>query len=129
MSSRLLWFAVAGGAGFLVDGGVLTGLIWLGCDPRPARLLSFLAAMVTTWLINRTHTFADRSGRPTLREFLRYAAASMFASSVNLGVYFALVSWGGPFRIWPVLALAIATGLAMVINFLSYLKVVFAPKP
>ena len=128
ISSRLIWFLVAGTVGFLVDAGILQGLVWIGVDPRPARLASFLAAMTATWLINRSRTFGDRAGPPSILEFLRYTAASTAAAIINLGVYMALVTWGTPFSTYPVLALAIATTLAMGVNFWSYLKVVFAPR-
>jgi putative flippase GtrA len=128
LSSRVLWFAIAGGTGFLVDAGILSVLVWTGLDARPARLVSFAAALTTTWLVNRSMAFGDRAGPPTVAEFLRYAAASMAAAIVNLGLFMGLVTWGGPFAAWPVLALAIATAISMSLNFLSYLKVVFKPK-
>lgn len=127
-AARVMWFAVAGGAGFLIDAGVLSLLGQAGLDPRAARLVSFSAALVTTWLVNRSLAFGDRSGAPTLAEFLRYAAASAAAAIVNLAVFMGLVTWGGPFATWPVLALAIATALSMALNFTSYLKVVFRPR-
>src|SRR3954453_12927669 len=129
LSSRLARFLVAGAVGFVVDVGILTGLVWLGADPRPGRLASFLAAMTVTWLINRSTTFGDRVGTPTFAEFLRYGAASAVAAIINLGVYMGLVTWGEPFRTWPVLAVTIATALSMAVNFWSYLKLVFAPRP
>jgi putative flippase GtrA len=128
LSARVVRFLIAGAVGFVVDVGILTALVWLGADPRPARLASFLAAMTVTWLINRSTTFGDRAGAPTLSEFLRYATASAVAAIINLGVYMGLVTWGEPFRSWPVLAVTIATALSMAVNFWSYLKVVFAPK-
>ena len=129
LSSRIGWFVVAGGIGFLVDAGVLSLLVHLGAESRLARLASFSIALVVTWLVNRSRTFADRAGRASLREFAQYAVASALAASVNLGVYMVLVTWSDPFRAHPVLALAVATAVSMSVNFWSYLKVVFAPKP
>jgi putative flippase GtrA len=123
---RVLWFGMAGGAGFIVDAGLLMLLIAAGAGPRFGRLVSFVAALVTTWLINRSRTFADRAGPPSLAEFGRYAAASSVAALLNLLVYMALVTWVEDFRQWPVLALAVATALSMSVNFLSYLSLVFA---
>jgi putative flippase GtrA len=125
---RVTWFIVAGLIGFLVDAGVLSILIWLGSGPRGGRLISFVSAMATTWLVNRSRTFADRAGPPSLREFAHYATASSLSAAVNLGVYMALVSWAGPFRARPVLALAVSTVAAMALNFWSYWKVVFAER-
>jgi putative flippase GtrA len=129
LSSRIGWFLVAGSTGFCVDAAVLTGLIALGAGPRAGRLVSFLVAMVATWLINRTRTFGDRAGPPSLAEFGRYALASSLAAAINLALYMGLVTLGGVFERWPVLSLAAATAVSMCVNFWSYLRVVFAPKP
>jgi putative flippase GtrA len=128
LGARFGWFLVAGCAGFAVDAAVLTGLVWLGAEPRLARLASFAIAMIATWLINRRRAFGDRAGPPSLREFAQYAAASMLGALVNLAIFMALVTWGEPFRSWPVAALTLATGVSLFINFWSYLKVVFAPR-
>lgn len=126
LGSRIGWFALAGGLGFLVDAGVLKALIWTGLDPRPARLVSFLAALATTWIVNRSAAFRDRAGPPSLAEFGRYAAASAAAGAVNLGVYFGLVTAVPVFAAWPVAALAVATAASMSLNFWSYFRLVFA---
>lgn len=125
LPSRLIWFVVAGGIGFVVDAGVLTLLVQVGLDPRPARLVSFAAAVLTTWLINRSRTFGDRAGPPSLAELGRYVAASLAAATCNLAVFMALVSALEVFRAMPVLAVAVATLVGMSINFWSYSSIVF----
>lgn len=125
LSRRLFWFAMAGVAGFVVDAGVLKALIWLGLDARPARLVSFVAALTATWLVNRSRAFGDRTGPPTFAEFGRYAAASLAAGLINLAVFFGLVTLVPLFARWPVAALAVATLVSMSVNFWSYAKVVF----
>jgi putative flippase GtrA len=125
-SSRWLWFVVAGGVGFVVDAGVLWLLVISGADPRPARLASFAAAVIVTWLINRSRTFEDRVGPPSLREFGRYLTASIAAAAVNLGIYMGLVSFVPAFAAMPVLAVAISTLASMGLNFWSYATIVFS---
>ena len=126
ISWRLLWFAVAGGIGFIVDAGIVQAFFVAGADPRAARFVSVPAAIVATWLINRRHTFADRAGPPSLREFVRYLGASLVALSVNLALFIVLVTWVELFQRRPVLAVAVATAVSMSINFLSYFRLVFA---
>ena len=129
LTSRILKFGLAGGIGFAVDAGVLMTLVWTGMDPVPARCLSIGCALVSTWLVNRSLTFADRApSRPNLPEFLRYASASMLALLVNFAIYWLLLRWQGIFTQWPVLAVALATAVSMCVNFVSYFKVVFARK-
>jgi putative flippase GtrA len=125
-SSRWLWFVVAGAVGFIVDAGILWLLVISGVDPRPARLASFSAAVVVTWLINRSRTFEDRAGAPSLREFGRYLTASIAAAAVNLGIYMGLVSFVPAFAALPVLAVAISTLASMSLNFWSYATIVFS---
>jgi len=127
ISSRILKFGLAGGVGFLVDSGLVTALVWAGLDPVLARSFSIAAALVTTWLVNRSLAFADRApGPPNLPEFLRYVGASLVALLINFGIYWLLVRWQGVFAQWPVLAVAFATLVSMCANFLSYFKLVFA---
>lgn len=127
ISSRILKFGLAGGIGFVVDSGLVTILVWAGVDPVLGRCFSISIALVTTWLVNRSLAFADRApGPPNLPEFLRYVSASLVASLVNFGLYWLMVRWQGIFAQWPVLAVAIATGVSMCMNFFSYFKLVFA---
>ncbi|MEW9304757.1 GtrA family protein [Labrys neptuniae] len=125
---RLCCFALAGFVGFAFDAGILTILVNLGLDARLARLASFAGAVVVTWLINRSLAFGDRAGSDIAAEFLRYLSASALAALINLGTFMALVTLGGPFARWPVLAVAIAVALSMTLNFWSYFKAVFTPK-
>lgn len=129
LRARLGWFALAGFIGFAVDAGILTLLVDLGLDPRLARPASFAGAMVATWLINRSLAFGDRAGSDIGSEFLRYVSASALAALVNLGTFMVLVTIGGPFARWPVLAMALAVALSMSLNFWSYLRLVFSAKP
>lgn len=127
ISSRILKFGLAGIVGFVVDSSLVTGLVWTGLDPVVARCFSIAAAILATWLVNRSLAFADRApGPPTVAEFLRYAGASFAALLVNFGLFWLLVRWQGIFAQWPVLAVALATGVSMCVNFLSYFKLVFA---
>ena len=89
-------FCVVGTAGFLVDVAVLYALVqWLGW--YGARGLSFLAAVVTTWLLNRRFTFgASRSAQPvaplrtTSAEFLTYLVSMLAGAAVNYAAFVAV---------------------------------------
>lgn len=87
MKRRILPFAGAGAIGFLVDAGVLLLVsVWLGAFG--GRLVSFAAAVLTTWFINRNFAFADRAVTEGKRhEFLRYFAAMLPGAAVNWLVY------------------------------------------
>ena len=108
-------FVIAGGCAFVVDVGVFQVLHeWSGLDPLIARLLSISVAMIVSWLINRTVTFA-MPGPPRLREFLHFAAVAWASSAINYGV-FAAILLARP-ATWPVLAIVAATAVAMVASY------------
>ena len=120
---KLLWFAFAGGTGFLVDAGSLSLLLWLTpVGPYIARVLSIAIAMAYTWTINRTFTFG-RSDRHVASEGLRYGLVGVMAALVNYGVYsLCLIVWP---PLWPVVAAAIGSGVAMIFSYLGYSRFVF----
>jgi putative flippase GtrA len=116
---HVIGFVIAGGVAFLVDAGVLTFAVSaLGLMPELARLPSFLAAVVTTWLINRRYTF--RTSRPaSLAEFLSYLSAMAIGLAVNYSVFVAVLRVSAAAAAVPVLALVPATLSGMVVNFLT----------
>ncbi|MES2347822.1 MAG: GtrA family protein [Pseudomonadota bacterium] len=122
-ASQLLRFGVAGVLGLLVDTAVLYGALALGAGPYGGRLLSFLAAVWTTWQFNRRYTFA--AGGPAWREWWRYLSAMGAGALLNLGVY-AAVMRGLPPAAWLPFAAVCAGSLAgMGVNFLSAKYLVF----
>lgn len=111
-------FVLAGLSALAIDAAILTLLMaTFGWPPLAARLVSIAIAMVASWLINRTVTFAVRS-RPTLAEFARFAAVSWLAQAVNYAVFAAilLVRPQTP----PVTALVAASLVAMVVAYAGF---------
>ncbi|MBW3656417.1 MAG: GtrA family protein [Gemmatimonadetes bacterium] len=122
----LLRFALAGVVGFAVDGGVLQLLVsWGGWGPIAARAISFPAAVVATWLINRTMTFQDQG--PLGRSLLRYFVVSLGGASVKFVVYTALVLASAQMAALPIVPLAIASVVALMFNYLGSKHFAFRP--
>ena len=124
---RVVLFAVAGGAGFLVDAGVLALLLWatpLGLFV--ARILAIAAAMLFTFWLNRTFTFG-RSERSLASEGARYGGVGISAALLNYAVYSAILLAFPAFP--PVLAVAVASLVAMAWSFLGYSRFVFGASP
>lgn len=120
---RLFTFAVAGGAGFLVDASVLALFLWATpLGPLVARIFAIAAAMLFTFWLNRTFTFG-RSHRGVAAEGARYGGVGISAALLNYAVYSALVL-AFP-ALWPVLAVAVASLVAMVWSLLGYSRFVF----
>lgn len=119
-ASRFLRFSVVGAVGFVVDAGVLQALITLaGWGPVEARAVAIPVAVFATWLLNRTVTFPESSGGPALRSLLRYAAVSAAGAGVNFLVFTLLVLASREMAAMPMVPLAIASIVALVVNYLG----------
>ncbi|MBA3774242.1 MAG: GtrA family protein [Ramlibacter sp.] len=119
-SSRFLRFAMVGVVGFAVDAGVLQALVSLaGWGPIGARAVAIPVAVLATWLLNRTITFAQAQAGPVLASLVRYAAVSAVGASVNFIVYSVLVFASQAMAAMPIVPLGIASIVALVVNYLG----------
>ncbi|CAN7174675.1 GtrA family protein [Pseudorhodoferax sp. LjRoot39] len=123
-------FCIAGGLAFLVDAGVLYALTtWAGAGPYCARLVSFLCAVSTTWLFNRSITFADtRAESSRWLEWGRYLVSQLGGFAANYFVYAALVWRMDIVGRWPVLGVAAGSLAGLVLNYVSARRYVFGRK-
>jgi putative flippase GtrA len=121
---QLGMFAVAGTIGFIVDVVVLL-LCNMLVGPHVGRLISFTAAVVVTWLINRKHTFSYVGDSSLLREFMRYFSTALGGGLVNLISYSVLVNLLALPPMWLPLAVAIGSLAGMGVNFLLAKHFVF----
>ena len=122
-AAQFLRFAFVGGAGFIVDAGLLAILHHkLGLDPFTSRLISICAAGVTTWRLNRGLTFGA-SGMSQAAEGMRYAVVAVLIVALNYLIYSAAL------MLWPVLppllAAVGATIAAMGFSYFGYSRFVF----
>jgi putative flippase GtrA len=121
---QFLRFGLIGTAGFVVDSGVLrlTHEL-LNLDRYSGRLLSWFAAATFTWAMNRHFTFADHS--PPLRQWLAFLSANAIGGVVNLGVYYALVTFVAAIAETPTLGVAAGSIAGLFFNFTASKIVVF----
>lgn len=122
-TERFLRFAIVGGAGFVVDAGLLALLHHgVGVDPFTARLISITVAALTTWRLNRLVTFGASPTSQTT-EGLRYATVAALTAGFNYAVYaLMLVVWPA---LAPVAAAILATLAAMTFSYLGYSRFAF----
>ena len=121
--NKPLRFLLTGGIGFLVDAGVLIALLRATpLDPFSARLFSVAAALSATWMLNRHITFGP-SSRALAVEGARYGGVGVTISLINYSAYSGLLFAvpGMP----PLIALVLASGIAMVLSYLGYSRLVF----
>jgi putative flippase GtrA len=122
-AGRFIRFVMVGGAGFLVDAGVLAALHHRAAlDPFSARLVSIAAAALVTWRLNRAFTFESAGARQG-REGLRYALVALVAAGLNFLLYALVLSVipGLP----PVAAVVVATFISLLVSYLGYSRFAF----
>lgn len=123
---EVLWFAVGGVLGFVVDAGIVQALVraadW---NPYAARIVSFLAAATVTWLWNRNITFAHRRSDRARSEWLRWLSVMAVGAVINYGLYAALVAWFPMVRLWPWMGVAAGSAAAALVNFYAARTLVF----
>lgn len=119
MLRQVFLFTVAGAIGLIVDMAVLYAAVAL-LGPFYGRALSFLAAVLTTWLVNRSFAFRGRrSGMSLKREFLAYLSLMVLGGAVNFAVYSVLVVRVSVVAQHLFLGVAAGSLAGMVVNFAS----------
>ena len=135
VGGELFRFAVVGTIGFVVDAGILTWLVsFLAWNVYAARAVSFVVAVLVTWLVNRQWTFAHRGGgRSSMAgagaEYARYLTVQVIGALANLGVFVGVLAvWRGLIA-YPVVPLAIGAVAGLLVNFAGARRWVFAQRP
>ena len=129
---QFLRFGMVGVAGLLVD---LAALFLLApvLGWYAGRVCSFLAAVTTTWWLNRYFTFTARpaAGQPRDSlgaEYLRYLLSMLGGATLNYAAYALTLHWlRTPFA--PALGVALGSCAGMLANFVAARYFVFSSKP
>lgn len=117
MLRQISLFVLAGVIGLIVDTAVLYALRD-AIGPFYGRAVSFVAAVIATWLVNRSYTFHGRSsGLSRKREFSAYFTLMLAGGAVNYGAYSALVLGFPLVREHLFLGVAAGSLAGMVVNF------------
>ncbi|MBV8633392.1 MAG: GtrA family protein [Burkholderiaceae bacterium] len=118
-------FGVVGAAGFLIDSAVLY-LLRGALGLYYGRIGSFLAAVLVTWLLNRSWTFrARRSALRRSHEFAIYLLLMMLGGGVNYAVYAWLVSVDSFVAADPILGVAAGSVAGMFVNLVTSRSLLF----
>jgi putative flippase GtrA len=112
-------FGVVGGTGFAIEAVLMTVLTHFGWTPWQARIPSFLTAVLATWVLNRTYTFAGRGLERRSVEALFYIGIQLCGAGVNLAIFaLCLLQWPRLLQM-PVIPLAIGASGGFAFNFLA----------
>ncbi len=114
-------FLVSGTIGFITDSAILHVLIYaFGMGDITARICSFLVAVHVTWLCNRRLTFAILTA-PTWSEYRGYMLSNTAIAALNILLYSIFLQFIPACWYRHLLAVSMATGITMFINF-SWMK-------
>lgn len=82
-----------------------------------ARALSFSAAVIATWLLNRMFVFDADAGGSMVAEYGRYFVTQVAGALSNLGVFVALIELMPRLGAIPIVPLAAGAVLGAVVNY------------
>ena len=117
--TQIARFAAVGGVGFMVDGGLLWFLLSADLSPYLARALSFPAAVLTTWVLNRNWTFAVPEGASRRAELRRYFTVQVVGNLTNYGIYSGILALFGTASVTVFVAFAIGSFVGSCLNFIG----------
>lgn len=113
-------FAVVGVIGTMVDIAILYLCLAIGLGLYVGRLVSFIAAVTATWIINRSWTFANRHSQKKLwQEWLHYMSLMVIGGVFNYVSYVVAINYLLTVREYPVLGVMIGSVVGMFANFIS----------
>lgn len=125
LAQDFLRFGVVGVAGFVVDAGVLYGMLALGAGLYGGRAVSYLAAATATWALNRAWTFRGRGAGPVHRQWALFLVVNLLGFALNYGTYAVLVTFVPFVAAHPVLGVAAGAIAGMFTNFALSRRLVF----
>jgi putative flippase GtrA len=140
LGTQFAKFALVGTTGTVVDFGLFT-LLWRGAGLNPilASAISFCAAVVNNFVLNRLWTFADVRGRDPVVQLGQFTVIATVGLGLNLGLMAVLIELVGPrlslmvslgalgaagwrllepaLQWWPLFSKAVATVVVLFWNF------------
>ncbi len=114
---RMASFGAVGFSGLIVDTVFYLGLQEVGAGHLLARFVSFWPAVTWNWRLNRWLTFGDRPRAARVRQWTRFATASVVGLVANFGSYAALTSLVDVFARHRLAALFAGVVVGSAVNF------------
>ena len=124
--TRFLRYCVVGATGFTADAAVLLALVHgLAMNPLLARAFSFSLAVVLTFALNQHWTFGGETRRGLIASFATYLGVQGLGFACNAAVYaIAILALPPPLNA-PLISLAIASAIALAVNYGGARRLVF----
>lgn len=123
---QIIKFGIVGTIGFGVDALVLLLFVEKFLfSIEVSRVFSFLCAVFVTWLINRRYTFMEKKKYSKKKEYFYYLIIQTLGAGINYMIFIFLIKSNMFFEKNLVLALAIASLIAMFFNFFMLKRKLF----
>lgn len=132
---QLAKFGAVGASNFSIDIGVYSLLILLtgivsGVFIPIFKGLSFVVAVINSYLWNKHWSFEDKSKEDVGKEFIQFLVVSIIGMVVNVGIVHFLVNILGTIgeideKIWATLSASISAIVVLSWNFIGYKFIVF----
>lgn len=86
--TRFFRFAIVGAAGAVIDFGVFNALLVLtSIEAIWASAISFVAAVISNFLLNRYWTYPDARSKSFIRQFVQFAIVSVVGLGIRIGLF------------------------------------------
>ncbi|MDO9708245.1 GtrA family protein [Paracraurococcus lichenis] len=118
-------FGMVGTIGFLVDAALLLAALALGLGPWLGRVLSYLIAATTTYMLNRAWTFRGTKSDQPVRQWALFLLVNLVGFACNYGTYAALITLVPFVAANPVLGVAAGSVAGLAGNFVLSRRFVF----
>ena len=122
-----LKLAGVGLLGFAVDASLLHVVVGFAMSPAWARVISLSTAMQVTFAINGLRVFRCLDRATLIRQWVGYTAASGFGNFCNYWIFMTMVSTHWWIVSNHLVALAVGSFMAWLINYVGARFVVFGP--
>lgn len=116
LSKNFIKFCLVGSIGFIVEAIIIETIKFL----LPifliyVRLLSFPCALLVTWILNRMFVFESKNSKT--KEIIKYTFIQTTGAFLNIAIYTTLLITNSFFKEYPVIALGIGSGVALISNY------------
>lgn len=136
LSVQIKRFVVVGVLNTAVDLTVLNTLIFLSHMGRNGiwfsffKAISFLVAVLNSYIINHSWTFEGSPGKKSVAQAGQFLMVSLFGAVINVGGASYVATYISPpldiVKYWPSIAALAGTACGLIFNFLGYKHIVFA---
>lgn len=118
-----------------LDFGILNFLMWM-TNAYEGQLIvifntiSFVVAVINSYLLNKYWTFGDKAGSGATTQFAKFLTVSIIGWVLNTGIVYSVTTLVSPIfglspALWANFAKAMATGVVLAWNFAGYKLFVF----